>query len=204
LLQTFFKRKLKIDDNVNDLPAWQSRPFLAELGQMNPTTTETDLLPAPPGTHEELAPITAMMSSRLMVLANLIRRGAILRYKRLTGLSSVEFGLVASLGRRPPMSAARLAEAVGMDKGQISRALASLVSRKLVSRAANPRDSREVLVRLTRSGLAAHDAIVAGALERSERLLEGLSADEVAMLRSYIDRLTERAASMLAAERDIR
>ena len=50
---------------------------------------------------EELAPITAMMSSRLMVLANLLKRGAILRYKRLAGLSSVEFGLVASLGRRP-------------------------------------------------------------------------------------------------------
>src|SRR5215469_2798774 len=49
LLQAFFKRKLKIDDNVNDLPAWQSRPFLAELGQMNPTTTETDPPPAPPG-----------------------------------------------------------------------------------------------------------------------------------------------------------
>ena len=51
----------------------------------------------------ELAPITAMMSSRLMVLANLLKRGAILRYKRLAGLSSVEFGLVASLGRRPPI-----------------------------------------------------------------------------------------------------
>ena len=59
-----------------------------------------------------LAPITAMMSSRLMVLANLLKRGAILRYKRLAGLSSVEFGLVASLGRRPPMSVVRLAEAV--------------------------------------------------------------------------------------------
>ncbi|MGY3649868.1 hypothetical protein ACVWW2_005159 [Bradyrhizobium sp. LM4.3] len=70
------------------------------------------------------APITAMLSSRLMVLANLLKRGAMLRYKRLAGLSSVEFGLVASLGRRPPMSVARLAEAVGQDKGQISRALA--------------------------------------------------------------------------------
>ena len=77
---------------------------------------------------EELAPITAMMSSRLMVLANLLKRGAILRYKRLAGLSSVEFGLVASLGRRPPLSVVRLAEAVGMDKGQISRALAGPVS----------------------------------------------------------------------------
>src|SRR5438874_293823 len=100
---------------------------------------------------EELAPITAMMSSRLMVLANLLKRGAILRYKRLAGLSSVEFGLVASMGRRPPMSVVRLAEAVGMDKGQISRALAELVSRKLVAKAVNPRDNRETLVSLTRA-----------------------------------------------------
>jgi DNA-binding MarR family transcriptional regulator len=152
---------------------------------------------------ERLAPITAMLSSRLMVLANLLKRGAILRYKRLAGLSSVEFGLVASLGRRPPMSVARLAEAVGMDKGQISRALAGLVSRKLVSRAVNPRDNREVLVCLTRSGLIAHETIVAGALERNQRLLEPLSKDEVAGLLEQIDRLTETAAKMLDAEKDL-
>src|SRR4249920_3131319 len=132
-------------------------------------------LPPPVADNDGVAaPITAMMSSRLMVLANLLKRGAILRYKRLTGLSSVEFGLVASLGRRPPMSVIRLAEAVGMDKGQISRALAGLVSRKLVAKAVNARDNREVLVSLTRTGLAAHDAIVAGAHERNQRLLEQL------------------------------
>jgi len=150
----------------------------------------------------ELAPITAMMSSRLMVLANLLKRGAILRYKRLAGLSSVEFGLVASLGRQPPMSVVRLAETVGMDKGQISRALAGLVTRKLVSRAVNPRDNREVLVGLTRTGLAAHDAIVAGALERNRRLLEGLDGDDVAMLLEHIERLTRKAEEMLEAERE--
>ena len=152
---------------------------------------------------DELAPITAMMSSRLMVLANLLKRGASLRYKRLAGLSSVEFGLVASLGRRPPMSVVTLAEAVGMDKGQISRALAGLVSRKLVSKAVNPRDNREVLVGLTRAGLVAHDAIVAGALERNRRLLEQLDKDEVAMLLGHIDRLTRKAEAMLEAEKEI-
>jgi DNA-binding MarR family transcriptional regulator len=159
--------------------------------------------PAAPAKDADLAPITAMMSSRLMVLANLLKRGAILRYKRLAGLSSVEFGLVASLGRRPPMSVVRLAEAVGMDKGQISRALAELVSRKLVAKAVNPRDNRETLVSLTRSGLAAHDAIVAGALERNQRLLEQLSREEVALLLGHIDRLTDIAAEMLAAEKDL-
>ena len=73
---------------------------------------------ADPAGDDRLAPITAMISSRLMVLANLLKRGAIIRYKRLAGLSSVEFGLVASLGRRPPMSVARLAEAVGMDRAR--------------------------------------------------------------------------------------
>jgi len=164
------------------------------------TTSPPRKGPQPGG---DLAPITAMMSSRLMVLANLLKRGALLRYKRIAGLSSVEYGLVANLGRHPPMSVVRLADAVGLDKGQISRALAELVARKLVARAVNPLDNREVLVSLTRTGLAAHDAVVAGARERNQRLLEQLSEAEVALLLGHIDRLTERAAQMLDAERDL-
>jgi len=79
------------------------------------------------------------------------------------------------------MSVVRLADAVGMDKGQIGRALAGLVSRRLVSRAINPRDNREVLVCLTGTGLVAHDAMVAGALERNQRLLEELGKEEMAV-----------------------
>ncbi|PDT87698.1 MarR family transcriptional regulator [Bradyrhizobium sp. Y36] len=153
---------------------------------------------------EPSAPITVMLSSRLMVLANLLKRGAILRYKRLTGLSSVEFGLVASLGRRPPMSVARLAEAVGQDKGQISRALANLVARKLIAKSANPNDSREVLISLTAAGLAAHDAIVDGAQERNRRLLEDLSEAEFHALLGQVDRLTAIAAEMLESEKNAR
>jgi DNA-binding MarR family transcriptional regulator len=156
-----------------------------------------------PSEDAELAPVTAMLSSRLMVLANLLKRGAILRYKRMAGLSSTEFGLVALLGRRPPMSVARLAEAIGKDKGQISRALAGLVERKLIARAVNPRDSREVLVSLTDTGLVAHDAIVAGGQERNRRLLDGLGADEVAALLAQVESLAEKAEQMLAAERDL-
>jgi DNA-binding MarR family transcriptional regulator len=170
---------------------------------MNQKSSKTTLAQASPDQDDQLAPITAMMTSRLIVLANLLKRGALLRYKRLAGLSSVEFGLVASLGRRPPMSVVRLAEAVGMDKGQISRALAGLVSRKLVSRAVNPQDNREVLVCLTRTGLVAHDAMVAGALERNQRLLEALGTEEMAVLLGHVDRLTDTAAKMLEAEKDL-
>src|ERR1700730_7317483 len=186
-----------------NLPSLAKAGFVGRGHKMSRKTKSVSPPSPDAGNDAELAPITQMMSSRLMVLANLLKRGAILRYKRLAGLSSVEFGLVASLGRRPPMSVARLAEAVGMDKGQISRALAGLVSRKLVSRAVNPRDNREVLVCLTRSGLIAHETIVAGALERNQRLLEQLGKDEVAGLLEHIDRLTESAAKMLDAEKDL-
>jgi DNA-binding MarR family transcriptional regulator len=195
--------ELWIDDNVNGLANLGIGRFCWHTSRMNQKSKRAVPPPARADKDDRLAPITAMMSSRLMVLANLLKRGAILRYKRLAGLSSVEFGLVASLGRRPPMSVVRLAEAVGMDKGQISRALAGLVSRKLVSRAVNPEDNREVLVCLTRTGLIAHETIVAGALERNQRLLERLSKDEVAMLLGHIDRLTETAAKMLEAEKDL-
>jgi DNA-binding MarR family transcriptional regulator len=155
----------------------------------------------PTDDDHQLAPITGMLSSRLIVLANLLKRGALLRYKRIAGLSSVEFGLVASLGRRPPMSVVRLAEAVGMDKGQISRALAGLVARKLVVRAVNVRDNREVLVSLTPAGLAAHETIVAGAHDRNARLVAALGADDMAALLRQIDVLTETAGLMLKAEK---
>src|SRR6266851_5764049 len=195
-------KRTEVDDNINDLRLGKGG-LCWQRFWMNRVLKKAEPAAAPAAPDGELSPITAMMSSRLMVLANLLRRGAILRYKRMVGLSSVEFGLVASLGRRPPMSVARLAEAVGMDKGQISRALAGLVSRKLVSRGVNPRDSREVLVCLTRSGLIAHETIVAGALERNQRLLEQIGKEEVAALVEHIDRLTENAAKMLDAEKDL-
>jgi hypothetical protein len=60
-----------------------------------------------------------------------------------------------------------------------------------------------VLVALTRTGLGAHDAIVAGALERNRHLLAQFSDAEIEMLLGHIDRLTATAAEMLAAEKEL-
>jgi hypothetical protein len=60
---------------------------------------------------------------------------------------------------------------------------------------------REMMVCLSRTGLVAHDTIVAGAQERNRRLLEQLSKDDLAVLLVQIDRLTDTPARMLAAER---
>jgi hypothetical protein len=73
------------------------------------------------------------------------------------------------------MTVVRLAEAVGMGEGQISRALGPGWSpASWFPGRVSLGDSREVLVCLTRIGLVARDAMVAGALERNRRLLKQL------------------------------
>jgi DNA-binding MarR family transcriptional regulator len=148
----------------------------------------------------DVAPVTGFATSKLLVIASLLHRGAIIRYRRLVGLSSVEFGIVAILGRRPPVSVAGICELIGMDKGQISRALASLTRRRVITRTQNPADGREVLVSLSRAGLVLHDRIVASGRERNARLLDQLTADEVVVLFDLLERLTVRARELLGSE----
>lgn len=65
-------------------------------------------------------------------------------------------------------------------------------------------DSREVLISLTATGLAAHDAIVDGAQERNRRVLEHLSEAELHALLRQVDQLTAIAAEMLESEKNLR
>lgn len=146
--------------------------------------------------------IEPLLSSRLIVVANLLRRGAALRYKRQLGLSSSEFGIVAMLGRREPTPVRALAALIGMDKAQVSRALSALVARKIVVRSANPADNRDVLVALTKGGVRAHDALIATAEQINAQLTESFSATELARIAGALDRLTKRAEALLAEEFD--
>ena len=76
------------------------------------------------------------------------------------------------------------------------------MERKLVSRVVNPRGNREVLVSLTRSGLAVHDVMVPG-LWSAPSACGWPWRDEFAALMAQLERLTKRAEEMLAAKRDL-
>jgi hypothetical protein len=101
------------------------------------------------------------------------------------------------------MSVVRLAEAVGRGQGTDQPGAGRAGIRKLLSRVLNPRDNREVLVCLARTGLIAHDAMLAGAPERNQRLLEELGKEEAAVLLGHVGRLTDVAAKMLQAAKDL-
>ena len=147
------------------------------------------------------SPLEPLLSSRLLVLANLLRRGAELRYERMLGLSKVEFGIVGMLGRRAPIPVRELATLLGMDKAQLSRALGRLVERKLVIRTTNPDDRRDALIRLTRAGLAAHDRLVAKARAVNDRLAQALAPGEAERLAESVEALIREAEGILEEER---
>jgi DNA-binding MarR family transcriptional regulator len=94
------------------------------------------------------------------LLANLLKRGAGSRYRRLLGLPQGEWGVIAQLGARAPRTLGDLAAGMGLDITQISRSVSSLVERGFVTRSLNPLNNREVLIALSREDEAANAVIV--------------------------------------------
>jgi len=153
-----------------------------------------------PGKTGRPAPVPFILSRRVMMLANLLRRAAALRYRRLLDLKPGEWGIVAQLGERAPRSLIDLADGMGLDKAQISRGVSSLVRQGLVTRKTNPANSREVLIALTPRGSAANTAILDAGGRANESLLSGLTARERRELAILLDLFTQRAHDLLGSE----
>jgi hypothetical protein len=166
-------------------------------------TNISGVLPqADPDQDDHLAPITGMISSRLIVLANLPKPGA--PAPQASGgpfFCRVRAGGVARAPAVDERSQAGRGGWHGQGTDQPGAGRAGI--RKLLSRAVNRWDNREVLVCLTRTGLIVHDAMVAGARKRNQRLLEQLGKEDEAVLLGHVDRLTDMAAKMLKAEKDL-
>ena len=143
---------------------------------------------------------TRLVSQRILVLSNLLRRAAASRYRRLVGLQPGEWGVVAELGHHAPCTLNALSERIGVDKTQLSRTVARLIARGLVRRKPNPHDNREVRLSLTPQGQDCHAAIMRAGRNANLSLLADLSARERKQLVDLIERVTVRARDLLRAE----
>jgi DNA-binding MarR family transcriptional regulator len=141
-----------------------------------------------------------VLSRRVMMLGNLLRRAATLRYRRLLDLKPGEWGIVGQLGERAPRSLIDLADAMGLDKAQISRGVSNLVRQGLVTRKTNPGNSREVLIALTPRGRTANAIILEAGGRANETLLADLSPRERRELAELLDLFTQRAYELLGDE----
>lgn len=144
-----------------------------------------------------------LVSRRILILANVLRRAAGLRYRRLLELPAGEWGVIAELGHQAPRTLNDLASGIGLDKTQLSRTVSSLIARGLVLRRTNPRDNREVLISLTRSGQNCYAKIIEAGLGANETLLADMPAPEKQRLFDQLERLTERARTLLHIEHNL-
>jgi DNA-binding MarR family transcriptional regulator len=108
------------------------------------------------------------------------------------GLGFLDARLLLLLGRRSDITAARVAEILGVDAAAISRAVKSLKERGLIAEARGPLRS----LSLTDSGRALWRQIEAISDEREARLLHGFTEEEAEMTLSFLSRMLENMAEV--------
>jgi DNA-binding MarR family transcriptional regulator len=145
--------------------------------------------------------IRDLLSYRLHVVANLLSRGAEMRYRREHGVSLWEWRTVALLGASSPLSLNDLARAAGVDKAQMSRVVSGLAARGIVSRGADSRDARAVSLALTARGRKLYRGLIRTALERDHAFRGQLSAQERRVLEGALAKLARRARDFIEQER---
>lgn len=142
----------------------------------------------------------ALPSGKILILANLLRRAAALRYRRLLHLTGGQWGVVTHIGSGKPQTLNQIANGMGLEKAQISRTVSGLVRRRLLSKKINPQNSREVLISLTHEGRVQYQTILAASQSANNRLLIDLFDKDRELLIRRIETLTNRARELLRAE----
>jgi DNA-binding MarR family transcriptional regulator len=118
----------------------------------------------------------------LVVTANRFTRSASRVYQARYGIGAMEWRMLVMLTQEPGAGVARAVEVIGIDKAAVSRALGRLEDKGLARAEAPSTDPRRRAWRLTADGHALHDRMLQDALDRQERILEGLSLEDVASL----------------------
>lgn len=145
--------------------------------------------------------IRELLSFRLHVVANLLSRGAEMRYRREFGVSLWEWRTVALLGAAPgALSLNELARSAGIDKSQMSRVVSGLTARGLVARDADARDARALQLTLAAPGRKLYRGLIRAAVERNTQLLGCLGAREHEVLVAAMKKLAGEAKRQIAAE----
>jgi DNA-binding MarR family transcriptional regulator len=122
-------------------------------------------------------------------IGNKLSNSATAVYQRNFGVNVTEWRIMTQLALEPGIPASRICQVIGFNKGPISRTLAVMQKRGLVTIRTDPNDGRTHSISLTAKGRGIHDKVIVVALEREKRLLSCLKADEREMLIELLRRL---------------
>ena len=146
--------------------------------------------------------IRELLSYRLHEVANLLSRGAELRYRREFGVSLWEWRTIALLGgATEPLSLNHLAHAAGIHKSQMSRVVAGLTERGLVLRAADEDDARGVRLTLSKAGRKLYVGLIEAASQRDRAFRGCLTRDEKQAFEAALAKLAGQARAFIQQEK---
>jgi DNA-binding MarR family transcriptional regulator len=151
-----------------------------------------------PGDHAPLK-LEEFLPYRLNVVANLVSQALSRIYAERYNIGVPEWRVLVTLGQYGMMTGKAIGSHSHMHKTKVSRAVALLERRKLVSRRANRADLRESFLTLTAAGRAMYLDLAPVALDFAKRLAEVVDPADRAAFDRAVDRLTERS-TVLAAE----
>lgn len=105
------------------------------------------------------------------------------------GLRVLSFSCLSVIVRDPGIAPSVLAERLSMERSNVVVVIDELESRELISRSQSKTDRRRSELKATLKGRRLHDAAVEDLHRGEERLLQGLSSDERALLVSMMERI---------------
>ncbi len=117
----------------------------------------------------------------ITVVHNKLARGSSAIYLERFGIGIVDWRVMASLVLEPGASASRICQLIELDKGAASRALTKLDELGYLEHEAAEHDTRRKTWTLNARGLALYDAVLDLALEREERLINGIDSEDLAV-----------------------
>jgi DNA-binding MarR family transcriptional regulator len=135
---------------------------------------------------------------RLNVVASLVSQALSRIYAARYAIGVPEWRVLVTLGQYGMMTGKAIGSHSHMHKTKVSRAVALLERRKLVTRRANRADLRESFLTLTPPGRAMYDDLAPIALEFAKRLSEVIEPADRAAFERAVDRLTQRSAELAA------
>ena len=119
------------------------------------------------------------------------------------GITRREWGLLMWLAGHPGMPPAELAQRLGLDRARTSRAITSLLAKKLITRSAMPGDRRQALLSLTPAGQAVHDDLFPQVKALNQALLAGLDEGALAALDASLVHMQQQAEALVASRTDV-
>lgn len=115
------------------------------------------------------------------------------------GITRREWRVIARLAHEDELLSSELAASIQLDRARTSRAVTSLVAKKLVRRQAGTADRRQARLALTDKGRTLYDALFPLVCDINRGLLSPLASEDVRRLEGMLERLQSQADRMVGA-----